>query len=514
RKVSKIKVEDLDYSNLLRDDEVEYKYSWFYVLKNSLETNDWVKLQALADSFEKVLGKLDIHDSFDLGELEFIVTKFFAYLRDKDKERYLKCLNSFAKLTLNLPEGSGALNIDRLKSIFRDLESGDLAGILFERLKDLKGLDGLNFGLFSQLLSRQDHEKVSLSLAEKLERAKWIKNNPRIVEKIKNIFSLSQDPGVSDVYRKNLSSILSGISLGEGFSFDRQQLKDNYRAMLLDLFNSESDLKRLNLIADKVLAEVKECVVSGKKDYPDRFIEVLQAKRSQGEAVESFFQDYDNQIGGFLEEAVFSKDISFDFSRFIEISRQTTRDPQYYFDKIFKQRLVNKYILQLFFKFFPEETDKFCHQIQLASRQLNLVKAIIESLKSLKSPQALKVFETVFVIVNDFIKLEILKAVGAFLEPAETFLFEVLKDKRILLRRQAFDCLVKYPQVRQKLAEELLLLKNPFGLNSRILRENLEFVSANFFEEARRYLNNLTGYRFFWNRQIRIKSANILKRYG
>ena len=143
---------------------------------------------------------------------------------------------------------------------------------------------------------------------------------------------------------------------------------------------------------------------------------------------------------------------------------------------------------------------------------------IPEKLKSLKSIQGFRALESIFMLANDFVKLEILRAMEAFPDPPtpeeEDFLFGVLKGKKVLLRQQSFTCLVKNPPSRRKLARELLALNNPLGLNTRILKENLEFVSASFFEEARNYLNILAKYRFFWNRQIRIEAADILKRHA
>jgi len=57
-----------------------------------------------------------------------------------------------------------------------------------------------------------------------------------------------------------------------------------------------------------------------------------------------------------------------------------------------------------------------------------------------------------------------------------------------------------------------LAIPNPFGLKSKIIKENLKLVSEVPFPEAKAYLVTLGKYRFFWNRKIRIKAKEILKK--
>jgi len=512
-KIVQIKVEDLDYSNLLSDSSLEYKYTWFYVLKKSLATKDSANLQILADNFERMLEQLDLSHPADLGELGSVIGDFFQYLRQNDQVRFLSCLSSLVKLILEVP-GDLISDVNKFKDIFTGLETNDLAGIIFSKLQNTKDFDSLNFNLFSQLVKRENHEQIASSLAGRLAKAKWIKSDPKAIEKIKGIFSLPKDSYLSEVYRHNLSSILSTISLGEGDTFDRRHLNTNYRLMLLDLLNFEVDIKQLDLIFEKILVELSDCFRNNNQDYVVKFIDVFEKKRSEISNLRSYREELDAGVSSFLEDAIFSKQSEFDFSRLISIIRKPTHDGQFYLDKTFKQKLPNRYVFQIFFKFFSKDINRFCQQFKLYSRNIKLAKGIIDNLKFLDASTAIVIFKSIFIFSNDFIKLEILKAMRELSSHDSAFLFEILKTERILLRRQAFLNLVKYPQSRSRLAAELLSLSNPFGIRTHRLKENLEFIAGQPFSEARQYLSRLAKYKFFWNRDIRKKAVDILAKYG
>jgi len=417
------------------------------------------------------------------------------------------------KLILEVP-GDLISDVNKFKDIFTGLETNDLAGIIFSKLQNTKDFDSLNFNLFSQLVKRENHEQIASSLAGRLAKAKWIKSDPKAIEKIKGIFSLPKDSYLSEVYRHNLSSILSTISLGEGDTFDRRHLNTNYRLMLLDLLNFEVDIKQLDLIFEKILVELSDCFRNNNQDYVVKFIDVFEKKRSEISNLRSYREELDAGVSSFLEDAIFSKQSEFDFSRLISIIRKPTHDGQFYLDKTFKQKLPNRYVFQIFFKFFSKDINRFCQQFKLYSRNIKLAKGIIDNLKFLDASTAIVIFKSIFIFSNDFIKLEILKAMRELSSHDSAFLFEILKTERILLRRQAFLNLVKYPQSRSRLAAELLSLSNPFGIRTHRLKENLEFIAGQPFSEARQYLSRLAKYKFFWNRDIRKKAVDILAKYG
>ncbi|MCF7908750.1 MAG: hypothetical protein K9L86_07775 [Candidatus Omnitrophica bacterium] len=512
-KMQNIDVEDLDYSNLLVDESLEYKYSWFYLLRKGLKNNDTAKLQLLADTFEKMLTQFDIGDPVDLKELELIVGDFFKYLRQNDKNRFLGCLGAFVKLILESPQAVN-LDVSKIKETIIDLEPDDLASIIFSKLESVKNFDSLNFNIFSKLVKRENHEKIANSLAKKLEQERWIKDNPQAIEKIKSIFSLPEDSYISEVYQHSLSSILSTISLGDGSSFDRKHLKSNYRLMLLDLLRLETEHERLDIVIDRILAELSDCFHNKDRDYVDKFIDVFQSRRGNDRDSAFFPSEIDQRISDFIEDVVFSSGVTFDFARLISIMQKSTRDYQFYLNKIFKEQPPNKYAFQIFFKFFSKETSRFCQQVKLNSSNVKLNKVIVERLKSINPQIALIVFKRIFAFSNKFIKLDILKTIQELKLYDEAFLFLILSTEKAILRKQAFLVLVEHRSARVKLARELLSLDNSFGIQTRLLKENMRLIDEKYFPEAKKYLVVITQYKFFWNRAVRRKANAILTKYG
>lgn len=509
-----ITVEDLDYSELLKTEGADYKDIWFYLLRKSIKEQDDVQIRSLADHFEKVIGEVKIKGSLDSQEIEEIINKFFTYLKDKNKFRFFKCAKSFAGLILRIKQLPSEIDINKLKLFFNDLDAEHLSDIVLEQLKDIKTIDALNFNLFSQLINREKHNEIAPFLAQKLKREEGLKNNPKVVEKIKELFSLPPDFHVSDIYRRNLSSILGGISLGEGLSFDRKHLNDNYRLILLDLFIFESNPKHLRLIWDKILLTLDDVVKNNDREFVKKFIEVFEKKNKDSPFLNSFFVEATKNISQFVENVIFTKDTPFDFGYFANILKISTKDVNFYLNKIFKEDKINPHILWLFFKFFPEERHLFYEHLNKKVSHIKFMKEIIKGLEKVEPPLALEILKHIFSLSNDFVKIEVLKVMQKLPLQDEAFLFSLLKKGYFLQRKHALLILAKNSQLREKAFSLLLSISNPLGLRSRIIKENLELIEEVTFKEAKKYLLRLSKSRFFWNRVIRKKALNILDKYG
>ena len=96
----------------------------------------------------------------------------------------------------------------------------------------------------------------------------------------------------------------------------------------------------------------------------------------------------------------------------------------------------------------------------------------------------------------------------------ETFSFLILSTEKAILRKQAFMALVEHRSARVKLARALLSLDNSFGMQTRLLKENMRLIDEKYFPEAKKYLVVITKYKFFWNRAVRRKANSILTKYG
>ena len=95
----------------------------------------------------------------------------------------------------------------------------------------------------------------------------------------------------------------------------------------------------------------------------------------------------------------------------------------------------------------------------------------------------------------------------------ENFLFSVLKENNVLLRKEAFLLIRNDPQSMENAFELLLCISSPFGVHNKILQENIEIAAeAKAAKEALSYLTLLSRKRFFWNREVREKAHAALMR--
>jgi len=512
KNISNILIQDLDYSQLLGEEGEEYKDVWLHLLRKGFEQGDAARINQLADNFVKELGKFDIKGLLGDKEIESIINKLLIYLKYKDKDRFFGCIKGLMGSVIKskyLPKEDQA---GRLKAFFNELSADDLADILLEQLQDKRAIDSLSFKLFSQLINVEKHQELASSLAHKLEKVERLKSNPQMVKKIKELFLLPDTPYVSKIYRQNLSPLLESIVLGEGMSFDRSALKDNYRLILLELFVFEFDRERLKLILDKIFTELQQALVNNDLEYIKKIIGALDRKRKEFPFLEPVFKDADMQISGFIEEAILSQDIPFDFEYLTNIIKTSSLDSSIYLDKIFNTAKINPYILKLFFKFFFKESALFYERLNKNISNIMFIKNLIKSLKELEPAQSLEILKFIFPLANDFIKLEILKNMRDLSLCDEEFLFPILKKRDFAQRKCALAILEKNSRARKKAARLLLAIPNPLGLKNRVIEENLRLINEVPFSEAKEYLSALTQYKYFWNKAIREKAKKIMNR--
>ena len=83
-----IAVDTLDYSVLLQGEGEEIKDIWPYLLMEAVEEDNPEKLEELAGSFGKVVGKFNTDDLIQNEELHKNFAKFFHYLKTTSEEKH------------------------------------------------------------------------------------------------------------------------------------------------------------------------------------------------------------------------------------------------------------------------------------------------------------------------------------------------------------------------------------------------------------------------------------------
>jgi len=509
-----ITVEDLDYSQLLKDEGEEYSDIWLFLLRKSLRRGDSERVSALANDFKKVLRKLRIEDLVENKEVKESISELLTYLKGKDVDKFSQCSKELTKSVLKNGDQLDKGQIDKLKNLLKDMDAKDISNALLEQLQDRGEIDSLSLSLFSKFIDREKHEGVAIFLAKKLEEDEGLKKNPKVIAGIKELITLPDFLTYeSKVYHDNLAAILENITLGDGLHFNRDQVAENYRFVLLDLFVLELSPKRLELVLAAILRELDKALGANDLRYVESFQKAL-AKKKETPDFKSIFAGANKGISAFVEKAIFNEGCALDLGSLIDMVDSSSTEASFYLDKIFKEGKVTPYILKLFFKLFPGQLPLFCADLDKKISDLRFVEELMKSLTMVKPNLSLEVLKHIFSSANNFVKIKVLEKMAKLHLGDEGFLFSIIDKGDSLQRKQALLLLVKSPSSRSKVAQMLLAISNTFGLRSKILEENLRLVGEVPFPEAKAYLTALSKYRFFWNRKIRIKAKEILKKNG
>ncbi|MDD3297110.1 MAG: hypothetical protein PHU64_07135 [Candidatus Omnitrophica bacterium] len=514
--VSNIKVEILDYSELLKNSDQDYRDIWLYVLRKSMKSGDSNHIFKLADEFEKSLANLGedkILEDEGLGEG---LSSFLSYLKKNDTDRFSRCLKGLVSfLLLGRSTKDKAKNTDKFRIFANDLSVSELSTVLLDKLRDTQNIDSLSFNLFFQLVDREKHNEVSLSLAEKLKNQEWLKNSPQIAEKIKNLFSLPSESCISDIYHKNLFSMLEDIGQKGVLNFDRKHLNENYKLILLDAFIIEKNKKRALFVLEKIFLELSKAIKNGDELYIKNFVTAVQKKENEADGIISVDSQAAEKISMFIEKSIFSSDVNpLDLKSLLKLVKKSVFNSDVYLRRIFEEERVEPHILTLFFQFFPFKIDSFCDKVKSRANNIKFTIKIIESLKEFQQPWVLKIIESVFSTANDFLKIEILKIIKGLSFFDEEFLLGILKKENFLQRQYALSALLKFSNQQEEAAKALLSLSNPFGTKTKRIMDNLRIVEAMPFEEAKIYLEKISRFRFFWNRSLRKKALEVIESYA
>ena len=513
--LERVVTEDLDYSQLLKGEGEEYGDIWLYLLRKSLNQGDAKRIDTLADGFQKVLKKLRVEDLVDNKEINESISKLLVYLKDKDKNKFSQCSKALTKSVLKnggrLDEGQ----INKLKNFLQDLDTKDISNALLEQLQDSGELDSLSLSLFSKFINREKHEGVASFLAKKLEEEEELKNNPKVIAGVKELITLPDFTIYeSKAYHDNLMAILENITLGDGLCFDRNQVVESYRLVLLDLFVLELSPKRLEMVLNAILGELDKALEANDSKYLESFKKAVEKKKGKTPEFESIFAEVEKGISAFVEKIIFKEDYSLDMGFLIDIVNTSSTEAKFYLDKIFKEGRVSPDILKLFFKLFSGQLSFFCAELDKKTSDVRFVEEIMKSLTMVKPSLSLEILKHIFSSANDFIKIKVLEKMEKLHLADEGLLFSILKRKGFLQRKQALLILAKNPSSRAKAAQMLLDIRNPFGLRSKIIEENLGLAGEVPFPEAKAYLIILSKYKFFWNKNIRLKAKEILTKNG
>jgi len=506
-------IEDLDYSQLLNDEGEDSKDVWAYLFKQAVEKKDQKEIDAFADDFGKIIGRFKAKELFEDEELRQNMHNFLSYLKDHQKEKFYKCARELLKSASRFKEDMAGKNIDKMKAFFKDCDEGEYANLLWNGITTEDNFDIFSFKLFSQLADEEKHKKIADSLLDKVADGESFKNNKKAIKNIQNLLVTSDMKVISEVYRNTLSTLLSRVSFDEGLSFDAEVLRMNYRFALFNLFEGDKNRERLNLILGPLLKECNNIIKDRNLEHLRIITDIIDKKVKEDASLSSLFEGLEKCISDFVENSCLETEVLPGLEYFIDRTSKIYQKFDFYFGRIFNEKIINALALRVLLQFFPQDLPYVYEHLQKMRSDIDFLVKIVKSLEAIDTPQSHEMLEKIYYLANTFVKIEVLKSMQNLSKLDEEFLFSVLKEPDPFLKKEAVAILGKSAASRKKLFQELLSIPSPLGRKNKLILENLNLIEGLDFQEAKEYLEALAARPYFWNRFIRNKARQILSKW-
>lgn len=512
-KMTHLFIEEIDYWELLRTEGGEnYKDIWVYLLSEVINTNDNVKIIQLAGSFGEMLKHFRVQEVLENNELHENIKKFLSYLKDKDKEKFSQHSKDITKYIFNIINVFSESELEKIRTLFNCFTESDFADILTDEILSADESDTFGFDLFFQIVDAQKHAAIA-SLTVKSLREKFFGDKQKIRAKIDKFLSVSDKYPFSEVYRNAFASFLKDISSSKIFSFDRDLAYVNYRLILLNLLTQEKSKDLLDVIIREISRELKNIIQNIDLEYLKLLVDILKKKKSEDPKVTLLFGEIDKQITDFVENNIWNEELSEDFQYVAGYLESSMLGIDTYLKRIFDENKVNATVLELFLKFFSDSLHLFYKNLEKKYSDIEFNEKLIKSLKTLNNTLVLNILVQIYLLSNNYIKIEVLRTMQELDRFDKAFLFSILQKDDIYQKEEALLTLIKDEKARQEALETLFLIHSPWGRKNKVLLDNIIVVEEIGLKEAKDYLVTISKKHFFWNRDIRRKAKEVLKKW-
>ncbi|MFA5008653.1 MAG: hypothetical protein WC546_05475 [Candidatus Omnitrophota bacterium] len=507
--IRNIIIEELDYSSLLHGEGQEQKDVWAYLLKRVVKEGNIIEIKNIVESFDTTLEKIKITDFLENENLKSAIASFFDYLKTQGKEDFNKCAKALIRAVSNIKGHTAKDKIKQLAFLAESLTAHDITSILCEEVATREAFDIKSIELFSSLLDRPQHESVASSLAERLKKESGY--NTTTVKKSKELLASLEEPSVRKIYQYALSSLLENMGLAGSLSFDKEQMKKNYRIMLLNLLIQERTASGLLQIFEIIILELDKACYEKDITFVRNFFGLLAKEIASGSELKNDFEEIKVKAEKKLEEALLSQAI--EAEGVIDLLSKTAFDKEFYLNKIFLEKNVSYNIFSLFFSLFPRCLNEFYDELRSNSPDIDFFKKIIEILRIKDTRISYAILEKLFYSTSRSIKIEILKIIEGFSSCNENFIISILFKEDLFIKRHAMAIVVKNPSLRQSAAKALLSVPNRFGLKNWLISENINIIGSFNLTEAKADLEKISKIKVFWKKSIKDSALIVLNKW-
>ena len=318
---------------------------------------------------------------------------------------------------------------------------------------------------------------------------------------------------ISEIYQQTLSSLLKDITYEEKLPFDHPKLTRNFRFILLNLLEKESNIKLINSIVDDILKEWESICQYEDYEYLKLLYKTLLLKLELFNHEESL-QDILLKIANFIEKSILDGKISLYFEYFLNNLKKSTLDVNAYLETIFTKRKTSIYIIKAYFHFFIEYIFYFNLNLEHKSNDSIFLEKIVACLENIDNPVSLITLKNIFHFKNHSVRLKILKAMQKLSEYDSKFLMPLLKKKNIALKKEAVVILMRDNTSKKEALDRLLAIPSPFGIRNKFILNNINIIEEKGLKDSKEYLAALSRRTLFWNKKVRERALNLLEKWN
>ncbi|MGB9907859.1 MAG: hypothetical protein ACPLRR_10805, partial [Candidatus Saccharicenans sp.] len=507
-----LKLEVLDYSQLLQGEGEEIKDLWPYLLMEAVSENDPNKLDLLAGSFEKMVGRFNTEDLVQNEELHKNLVHFFFHLRQSGQDKYSRCARELLRSLLAARKLPAESRLEKLQQIISSLSEQELASTLWEEIIGNDRFDSMSFAVFTRLVHRDRHQTISASLKEIFTSDEPRNKRPEVEKKIKSLLNGNSGQLLTGIYRQTLASLLTEISFEKQISFDHRQLRRNYRFILINLLSAEKKKESASQNLERILEEWPSITEDQDLEFLQSLWTVLREKANLL-AGEPSYEKTCSSLSAYLEEGLLRGNDQPELEALVLQLPGSIHQPEVYLSRIFSDRLVTSTLLQAFFCFFPESLPAFLDYLNRRAADSLLLEKIAAALGTIDLPVSLTILKKIYQLGDPRVKLQVLRSMQPLNEFDENFLFPILNSKDRQLKSEALSLLMRFERTRHVAFIRLLNLASPYGIRNRKLIQHLQIVEEKNLREARPFLLKLAARKDFWNRRVRQEARRILEKW-
>jgi len=511
--ISHIAVDTLDYSVLLQGEGEEIKDIWPYLLMEAVEEDDQGKLEELAGSFGKVVGKFNTEDLIQNEELHKNFAKFFSYLKTTSEEKHRVASKQLLKTIVSARKTPTESKFENLKLLISDLSEEDLASTLWEEIIGNEKFDSLSFSIFSRIIDKERHKKIATSLHALFHTENPQNRRSETESKLRILMSGMSSSLHSEIYRQTLSNLLNEISFDQKLALDHPRLQRNYRFLLLVLLSQEAQRDQALTLVGRVGEEWERIVQENDFEFLLAYLEVLESRASDL-AAEPAVGAALRAVAEHVEGCLLKGESRPELDVFIDRLGRSLHEWEAYAATVFKDRIVSPSLLRACFRFFPDEEEAFERALKRRASDSDLLGRIAEALRPIDTPRSLETLKRIFTVGDAGVKVKALQAMQNLKEYDEAFLFPILDRKSELIQAEALILLMRQERTKHVAFTKLFGIVSPYGLRNKTLLRNIRIVDRYGLREAALYVALLAERKDFWNRKVRQAAEALLAKWG